>query len=193
MIMKKTNILLGILMLVVAVFSFSGCKKEKPQSQQTSFEQSLTNKDSTEVTNLVNQFFEYAENGKYADAAAMLYKDDVDSLAKEPQLLDKNDLKEVETSLSALPITSHSIDYIKFSETYANEVKATAVIAPAQGDMPEVKTVYYFKPVNYNGKWMLCLVDSHNGDETIVNSAQKDSMEDQYEEEMRTKRLQKKH
>jgi hypothetical protein len=35
----------------------------------------MTNADSTEVEHLVNVFFQYAESGKYADAAAMLYKD----------------------------------------------------------------------------------------------------------------------
>ena len=189
--MKKISVLLGILAFIAMSLSLTGCKDKPKPSPLTGFEQNLTNADSVAVMNLVNQFFEYAEHGKYIDAAAMLYEDDPDSIYNEPQLLNNEELQRIKMNLSSLPIQSHNIDYIKFHETYANEVKVTAVIAPAQGNMPEVKTVYYFKPINYNGAWKLCLVDSHNGDETIVKSAKKDSMEKEFQKEMRVKNLKK--
>lgn len=78
--MKKVNIILGILFLAIASVTLSGCGEKKKNSPLTGFEQAITNADSVEVTHLVNQFFEYAENGNYDAAAGMLFKDNVDSV-----------------------------------------------------------------------------------------------------------------
>ena len=146
--MKKVNIILGILFLAIASVTLSGCGEKKKNSPLTGFEQAITNADSVEVTHLVNQFFEYAENGNYDAAAGMLFKDNVDSVYNEPQPLDN---------------------------------KA----------MTDIKTVFYFKPIDYLGKWKLCMIDSHNGDRPVVEHAKKDSMQREYETETREKNLEK--
>lgn len=186
--MKKIQTFLGALALVLSLVALGSCgEKKKAPSNKTGFEESLTSADSAEVTHLVNQFFEYAQSGKYDEAAGMLYKDNVDSVHNEPQPLDNKGIAEMKSLLSSLPIQSHRIDYLKFSETYANEVKCSAVIMPAHDNVPEVKTVFYFKPVNYLGSWKLCMIDSHNGDRPVVDSDKKDSVQRQYEREMEEK------
>lgn len=42
-------------------------------------------------------------------------------------------------------------------------------------------------PVNYLGKWYLCLTDSNTGSSTIVEPDKRDSMQLEYETESRMK------
>lgn len=190
--MKKVKLSSGVLVLALSLLIFGSCgEKKKAASPLTGFEQAMTDADSTEVMHLVNTFFEYAENGDYDSAAGMLYQNNVDSVYNEPQPLDNKGMAEIKRLLSSLPVQSHKIDYIKFNETYANEVKCTAVIMPAHDHVPEIKSVFYFKPVNHLGTWKLCLIDSHHGDRTVVDRNKKDSMQNEFQTEMREKNLSK--
>ena len=187
---KNLYIILGVFLLIISPLFMTSCKDKPKPIPQTTFEQSMTNKDSVAVTGLVNVFFQLAESGRYDEAASMLFKNNVDTVYDEPKPLDNKDMEKVKTLLSSLPIKSHTIDYIKFKEVYENEVKCTAIIMEAHDNIPEVKTVFYFKPVSYLGKWKLCLVDSHHGDQTVIKADKKDSMQNEYQKEMREKNLQ---
>lgn len=187
---KNLYIILGVFLLIISPLFMTSCKDKPKPNPQTTFEQSMTNKDSVAVTGLVNVFFQLAESGRYDEAASMLFKNNVDTVYDEPKPLDNKDMEKVMTLLSSLPIKSHTIDYIKFKEVYENEVKCTAIIMEAHDNIPEVKTVFYFKPVSYLGKWKLCLVDSHHGDQTVIKADKKDSMQNEYQKEMREKNLQ---
>ena len=187
---KNLYIILGVFLLIISPLFMTSCKDKTKPNPQTTFEQSMTNKDSVAVTGLVNVFFQLAESGRYDEAASMLFKNNVDTVYDEPKPLDNKDMEKVKTLLSSLPIKSHTIDYIKFKEVYENEVKCTAIIMEAHDNIPEVKTVFYFKPVSYLGKWKLCLVDSHHGDQTVIKADKKDSMQNEYQKEMREKNLQ---
>ena len=187
---KNLYIILGVFLLIISPLFMTRCKDKPTPNPQTTFEQSMTNKDSVAVTGLVNVFFQLAESGRYDEAASMLFKNNVDTVYDEPKPLDNKDMEKVKTLLSSLPIKSHTIDYIKFKEVYENEVKCTAIIMEAHDNIPEVKTVFYFKPVSYLGKWKLCLVDSHHGDQTVIKADKKDSMQNEYQKEMREKNLQ---
>lgn len=187
---KNLYIILGVFLLIISPLFMTSCKDKPKPNPQTTFEQSMTNKDSVAVTGLVNVFFQLAESGRYDEAASMLFKNNVDTVYDEPQPLDNKDMEKVKTLLSSLLIKSHTIDYIKFKEVYENEVKCTAIIMEAHDNIPEVKTVFYFKPVSYLGKWKLCLVDSHHGDQTVIKADKKDSMQNEYQKEMREKNLQ---
>ena len=187
---KNLYIILGVFLLIISPLFMTSCKDKPKPNPQTTFEQSMTNKDSVAVTGLVNVFFQLAESGRYDEAASMLFKNNVDTVYDEPKPLDNKDMEKVKTLLSSLPMKSHTIDYIKFKEVYENEVKCTAIIMEAHDNIPEVKTVFYFKPVSYLGKWKLCLVDSHHGDQTVIKADKKDSMQNEYQKEMREKNLQ---
>lgn len=187
--MRKLNPLFIISLLFVLVLSLGSCKDKPKPNNETGFERSLTNQDSVEVVKLVDQFFSYIENGKSNEAAAMLVKLDPEDKFAEPQPLSNEDLRAAEQLYGALPIKSHYIDYVKFSETYDNEVKVTALIAPAENGNPEVKTVFYFKPVNYLKSWKLSIIDTNSNDHPIIDGGKRDSMEKEYAKEMRQKAM----
>ena len=174
--------------MMAMIFVMSGCKKkQKEETQFTQFELALTEKDTTQVTHLVNMFFEYLEHDQVTDAVAMLYEDcDSDKYGK-PELLSNEKIASVTNLLRSFPIVGHRIDYVKFRETYKNEVKATAIIAEATDDRPEIKTVFYFKPVDYLGEWRLCLVNSDEGDRRVIKNAQADSMTTKYASQLEEK------
>ena len=137
---KNLYIILGVFLLIISPLFMTSCKDKPKPNPQTTFEQSMTNKDSVAVTGLVNVFFQLAESGRYDEAASMLFKNNVDTVYDEPKPLDNKDMEKVKTLLSSLPIKSHTIDYIKFKEVYENEVKCTAIIMEAHDNIPEVKT-----------------------------------------------------
>lgn len=68
---------IGVVLLMAVVFAATGCKNKqaKEESPFTKFEMALNEHDTTQVTNLVNSFFELVEGEKITDAVAMLYED----------------------------------------------------------------------------------------------------------------------
>lgn len=186
---NKTFSIFRISLLALLLFSVVSCKDKKPAQgpQPTEFEKGLTNEDSTKVAESVTGFFENVKNGNLDDAVAMLYKANNDTLSEEPQPLGNADMKRVKAMLNSFPIVRYNIDFIKFSERTDNEVKVTAVIAEAHDNVPEIKTVFYFKPVKFMDGWKLCLIDSHNSDYPVVANDKRDSVQNRYAKEMREK------
>lgn len=165
--MKLKYQIVGLLTLILLLFSTIGCtEKQKAVStstNKTGYELAVTHQDTIEVTHLVNLFMNYLEDGNYAYASAMLYKGDPNDVFGEYLPLDNDELQEKISFFKQFPIHSHRIDYIKFHEAYDNEVKCTAIFQEAHDGMPEISTVFYFKPVDYLGSWLLCLMDSDKG------------------------------
>lgn len=157
----------------------------------TAFEERMTNEDSVAVVHLIDDFFGAIENGDLTTAVAMLYKTDnnADPYA-EPQLLDNEEMAALKEQFTSLPVYGHKIDYIKFNKSYLNEVKCTAIISPAQDDIPAATTSYYFKPVNYLGAWLLCLMNTNTGDRPFVSNEDKDSLTRHYQEATQKPQLQ---
>ena len=179
--------------VALVVLMAVGCKQNKPEPKETGFELALTNADSAAVVQLVDQFFGYAEHGGYTDAAAMIHKayNNPDSVYLEPEPLDNQQLNRMIGMLKSLKIKSHHIDYIKFNQTYLNEVKCTVFLTDKTEGPDVIKTVFYFKPVDYMGAWKLCMMDSHSGDHTVIDGDKRDSMTNTYQQEMREKNLKK--
>ena len=179
----KSQYVLAIAVAIV-MFAAVGCKQKKSAPTETGFELSMTNADSTAVVQLVDQFFGYAENECYTEAAAMLFTahTEADSLYLEPEPLNNEQLGVMIGKLKALKIKSHHIDYIKFNATYPNE----EVEGPNA-----IRTVFYFKPVDYMGAWKLCVMDSPSGDHAVVDPSKRDSVTNSYEGQMREKNLKK--
>lgn len=176
---------LSLVFLGCMAIMVSGCRKKiKEDSAQTHFESGLNREDSVAVVNLIDKFFGYLESEDVYSAVAMLYKPDRESSTPyaEPLLLNNDEIERLVAQYGSLPVYDHKIDYIKFKESYLNEAKCTVVIQPEQGGLPAATMVYYLKPVNYLGGWVLCLMDSQSGDHTIVNNDDKDSLERHYQE-----------
>jgi len=172
--MKKQHILILSVLLPLAGLVLTGCRQKAEQKDtRTQFEKYLTNQDSLKVIELIDQFFFYAEQGNYADAAAMLYKAEVDTTFTQPEPLGNEEMESVATMLKVLGIQGHRIDYIKFREANMNEVKCTAILQPALDGQPEATTVLYFKPIDFVDSWVLCLMHSETGNETFVSEDEK--------------------
>ena len=75
--MKRHNILF-ILCMSLLIATITGCKdkKEKAKTEETEFEQAMSNKDTLAVEQLIDTFFGYVKNKQYGDAVLMLYRND---------------------------------------------------------------------------------------------------------------------
>lgn len=171
--MKQKYQILGLLSLILLQFAVIGCnerqKAESTDTDKTGFELALTNQDSVAVLHLVDLFMGYLEEGNYANAAAMLYKGDPNDVFGEYLPLENDELQEKIAFFKQFPIQSHRIDSIKFRETYDNEVKCTAIYQEAHDGLPEASIVFHFKPVDYLGSWILCLMDSGQGHRSLLS------------------------
>lgn len=190
--MKRNRffLLLGTFVLAFAVL-LGSCKSDKKKEANVGmppFEETLSNKDSVEAVKIIDDFFAYLERGEVTEAVATLYKTDRKDPYGEPQLLDNDEIRRVTAIFNSLPFVSHRIDYIKFSQSYDNEAKVTVVMQKAEGDTPEATTVFYLKPVEYMGRWLLCLKDSNTGDMSIVKPDKRDSVARHYKHDMDVKK-----
>ena len=152
--MKKLKFILLLTVLLTTFSCQSG--KQKVQSKEeksiNEFVAHLTEVDTVLITNLINQFMEYAKNGQLESAAAMLYK-------AEPIQLDNNELHQVAKMLESFPVLSYKIDYIKFYTPVKNEVKCTIVMQKGESGTPIATSSWYFKLMNYLGGWRLCMMN----------------------------------
>lgn len=176
-------------LLLLAIVVFAGCKNNKApeESQYTAYEQAMTSKDTAAVTHLIDVFFEYLERGEVTNAVAMLYHDNDSDIYAEPQLLDNEQIPVMTNMLKSFPIVGHRIEYIKFNEAHRNEVKVKGIIAPAEGNRPEIATEFYFKPIDYLNGWRLTMLNSKDGDLRLITNAKADSMQQHYQQEMQEK------
>jgi len=153
---------------IITVCILTGCNSGKKQDAKkegfTEYEMALTNKDTTAVIQLVDLFMQHLESGRYVDAATMLYQSDPNDNYGDCEPLDNDELQDVIKLLKEFPVKKHRIEYIKFNEVYDNEVKCIAVMEEPHDGIPEISTVFYFKPIDYLGKWILCLLNSRDGD-----------------------------
>lgn len=181
--MKRHNILF-ILCMSLLIVTIAGCKgkKEKAKPEETEFEQAMSSKDTLAVEQLIDTFFGYVENKQFGDAVLMLYRNDTNEDGS-PVELNNEEMAEVRSMLESIPMVGYKIEYIKFNEYYANEVKCNVIIREAEGDMPAITTKMFFKPVNYLGNWVLCLTNTEYGDRRIVDPSKSDSMTKAFQEQ----------
>ena len=183
--MKVIRNLFFLCVVFVSIFVISSCKKSTNQKveQLPRYEELVDNADTLEVMQLVDRFFSFAMEGNATEAAGMLYVSGED-VYDEPLPMDNENMAEVRQLLESINIKSYHIDYIKFNEAHDNEVKVTAVLEEAQGDMPAITTVFYFKPQDYLSNWVLCVTDSRKGQSTIIESEEQDSLSKKFCDEI---------
>ena len=119
------------------------------------YTQTLTQTDTSAVKNVVTKFMNYAKEGSYEQAVALLYKPDSEDIWNEPVLLNDEELHEIAYFLKSLPFDSFSIDYIKFFSPVNTDVKCTIKRKDGQ---KEIKRSIHFSPMNFLGGWRLCLM-----------------------------------
>ena len=182
----KIVILLFVSALMLSLSSCNSCSSKKKEVQgppPTDFEKGMTAKDTTAVKELVDQFFAYAKEKNFTEAAGMLYRTTEDS--DEPQPLNNDEMAEVKNMLNVFPMVDYRIEYIKFSDSEENEVLCSVIMQKAEGDMPEMATKMFFKPVNYMGNWVLCLTNTGYGDKGVVDPNKRDSVEKTYQKKVK--------
>ena len=183
----KIVILLFVSALMLSLSSCNSCSSKKKEVQgppPTDFEKGMTAKDTTAVKELVDQFFAYAKEKNFTEAAGMLYRTTEDS--DEPQPLNNDEMAEVKKMLETFPMVDYRIEYIKFSDSEENEVLCYVIMKKAEGDMPEMSTKMFFKPVNYMGNWVLCLTNTGYGDKGVVDPNKRDSVEKNYQKKVKS-------
>lgn len=188
---RQTLFLLLALILMAGSVSLGSCgkKKDKPTTEFTEFEQGLNSQDSVAVRNLVDQFFGYVKKEDFASATSMLYRTDPQNPKAEPQLLNNDEIKAVEQLLRAVPMVDYKIEYMKFSESYRNEVLCSVIIKKGDGKkVPDVKTKMFFKPMRYLGQWCLALMNSEWGDQQVIKVNKRDSMAREYSDELKARK-----
>lgn len=173
------------MMFALAALFFAGCKDKKQdtvQSNLTQYEQGLTADDSIQLVAVVDNFFALIENDQLDLAMASLYKANSKDPYGEPQPLTNEEMQEIRKVFEVFPIFGHRIDYIKFFESYLNEVKVSAIFREAKDGMPEGTTTYYLRPINYVGQWVLCPMNTWTGDdEPLVRDEDKDSLTEKFQ------------
>lgn len=191
---KLCLLLLATLMMVV-LGGLTSCnsKKEQKGPQPTEFEMSMTNQDSIDVRNLVDQFFTLVKNKDYAGATEMLYRIDPQNPKEKPEPLSNDEIAKMMGMLKSVPMESYKIEYIKFNESYANEVLCNVTIKKGNGkDIPDITTKMFFKPMRWLGQWCLGVMDSDHGDRSVIDPLKRDSMQKEYSAEMKAKKAEEK-
>ena len=191
---KRLSLLLAVLVMLLSVSVIScNSKKEQKGPQPTEFEMGMTNQDSIAVRGLIDQFFSFVKAKDYAAATEMLYRISYDNPKTEPQPIDNKEIQEVMGLLKSVPMVDYKIEYIKFNESYDNEVLCTVIIKKSKSkDMPDITTKMFFKPMSYLGQWCLGLMNSEWGDDGVVDPAKRDSLKEEYAKEQKEAKATKK-
>ena len=164
-------------LLAAVALLVTACRKTvDKQSGQTLFESTLTAGDSAQVLQLAETFFSFLQAEDYTNAAVMLYKVDLNDVHAEPQVLDNEELQEVTNALSLFPCYGYRVDYIKFRERFLNEMRCTAYISNPQDGTAPATVAFCFKPVEYLGGWVLCMMNADTGDNPFVSRDERDSL-----------------
>lgn len=183
--MKKNRFYIIIALVSIVVLSLSSCHKKQAAPtgpQPTDFEKAMDAADTVAVKQLIDQFFTYVKGKDFSEAAAMLYRNDVQA-NREPEQLDNEEMAKVIATLKAVPMVDYKIEYIKFNEDYANEVLCNVVIRKGANGQPDMTTKMFFKPILCMNNWLLCLVNTEYGDKGVVNPDKRDSVEKKFKEE----------
>ena len=77
----------------------------------------------------------------------MVYRNDT-SEDGSPAELNNEEMDKVRAIFEFIPRIDYNIEYIKFNEYYANEIKCNVIIHKAERVMPAITTKMPFKPVN---------------------------------------------
>jgi len=173
-------------MVSFSALTFTGCKDKNVNndvnSHLTQYEQNLSIDDSIQLVAVIDNFFALVENDQVDLAVASLYKANTEDPYGEPQPLTNEEMQEIRKVFEVFPTFGHRIDYIKFHESYLNEAKVSAIFREAKDGVPEGTTTYYFRPINYIGKWVLCAMNTWTGDdEPLVRDEDKDSLTQKFQ------------
>ena len=152
------------LILLLIVFTMGACKNNKKDVRQIEEDVLIpasmvtTQKDTAEVTSLVNKFIAYMKMNNVDGAMSMLYYLDKGSTIKQmPEKLAKSE----RTVLNTFKGLDYSIDRLVFNKETDCEAKITVTLFKKdKGDTRPNEIGIMIKPVRRDGKWYLTMSDS---------------------------------
>lgn len=183
--MKK---LFSLLLLIGAIFfaSCSSCSHKEenvdPLDIPTEFEKNLTSTDTSEVKELIVTYIELVKEQKFAEAAEMVYRQEMQKGVKVPRPLNNDELDRLFNIYKLFPIEDYKIDYLRFREEGLNEVCVTITMQKGKNGQPDATSKMFFNPIYIQSKWFLVLDDSHQGTKTFVPVEKRDSMRKVFQE-----------
>lgn len=157
------------LLTALCVFCTGSCNHSKSDSSTgLTYAETITSKDSVEISNLIHQYFEHQIQGNHYDAAAMLYRHNSENPNYTPELLDNDQIEQIVNSMKFVPVVSYSIEYMKFVNSLHNEVMTKIVMHKGENGLPDVTSKVVFKPIRHLGQWYLTVLDSNSGDRQLA-------------------------
>ena len=157
----------SLFIVFVLSLTITGCNdgKKASQGEPVPIFIEMSNQDTTEVLNLVNQYLGYLTDGRTEEALGMIKYLDGDTIKDVPDDL----LKKQRNSLKMLHPIRYEIDSYVFRFENDCEVKYKGILFDKAEDDPAPNTVsYVIKPVRLNHTWYLTLADSE--DINTINS-----------------------
>lgn len=142
----------------------------------------MTANDTASVIGLIDEFFTHVKAKDYDEAAAMLYKVNPNFPEGQPILLDDDQMREVISMLSTLPVLDYRIEYMKFTGSYENEVLCYVIIQKGTEGIPDITSKMFFRPMDFLGNWCLSIMNTTWGDRGIVAPSDRDSIARKYNE-----------
>ena len=156
-----------IVIIAVFVLCFSACtdKQKKTSGEPVPIFIEMTKQDTTDVLNLVKQYFGYVTSGNVDEALAMLKVLEHDSIKSVPADLlakQKNGLRMLR------PIRYEIVSYLfRFEDDCVVRCKGI-LFEKEEGDTTPNTVSYVLRPVRHNHTWYLTLADSE--DVNTINS-----------------------
>lgn len=168
--MLKNSVLTISCVILLAAF-IAGCTgKNKAEEEAQEEVMSLSVADTTQVTNLMNQYFDCLMKKDYDGAMSMISQLKNDSLKEmTPEL--KNHYM---MGMKLITPIRYQIEYMVFETEQDCLVKYSAVLFEKEGsdDKRPNKMHYAIKPVRIDGKWYLTVADGDDVNTRNSNIAQ---------------------
>lgn len=182
--MKKLSYLL-ILCIAVFFASCSSCSHKDqsnvdPLDIPTEFEQKLTDADTAQVKELIGVYMAHMQKQEFYEAAAMIYRHEEQHSKLIPRELNNDEIERLVNVYKLFPVVDYKIDYMRFREAGLNEVCITVIMQKGQNGAPDATSKMFFNPIHFHNAWRLVLDDSHQGTDTFVPAAKRDSMRNVY-------------
>jgi len=157
--MTLKNKLLTLLCSVLLLTLFAGCtSNKKGEVVEPEEKMSLSSTDTTEVRNLMNQYFNYLLNKDFDGALSMVSQLANDSLREmTPELKEHYQM-----GMKIVSPIRFEIENMVFETETDCEVKYSAILFEKDGsdDKRPNKMFYAIKPVRIDGKWYLTVADN---------------------------------
>ena len=152
--MKRISLFLAILLMLTA---FAACSDKKKASANLKPEYTFSHQDSTEVLNLVKEFFAYMEKDDIPAAIDML------SILKGEELvpLEPVQKRRQAIALNLVKGVKYDVDYMMFKSDRNNEVKVNITLFEKDENDPKPNmTAFFLRPVRHQGQWFLTAKDN---------------------------------